>query len=225
MKYLPVTLSPFVKFSAVILSVILVFSMYNTAFSQSLITTVSIQSVSSEYPTIEATHLLTNDGFGPGTPATFTNLYITADIWQTLPYQAQGTNWIIFDLGANYDLASFHIWNLNFYNSGTNYTGRGISRLTLLTSDNGTTYTSHGTITLNQGTGSTSYTGDDFNAPWTNVRYVEFSNLYSFQNGNDDAGHMGLSKVQFSAVPEPASSTLVIGIGFLATSLFRRRKA
>jgi len=192
----------------------------NNAFSQSPITTVSINSVSSEYPGIEASHLLTSDGFGSGNPATFTNVYLPGDIWETMPYQVQGTNWIIFDLGASYDLASFHVWNLNILN----YTGRGISSMTLLTSNNGTTYTNQGTLNLTQGTGSSDYSGQDFNAPWTNVRFVEFAGIYSFQNGGDDAGHMGLSKVQFTAVPEPASLVMMLGFGILGATLVRQRK-
>ena len=193
--------------------------------AQTLITTVSILGVSSEYPGIEATHLLTTDGFGPGNPPTFTNVYVPADIWETLPYQSQGVNWVAFDLGGIYDLAGFHIWNFNVTNSGLNYTGRGVSSMTVLTSADNVTWNTHGTFTLAQANALPTYIGQDFAAGWDGVRYVKFDSLYSFQNGPDDAGHIGLSKVTFTAaaVPEPASIAALFGLAVLGSLIWRRR--
>jgi len=195
------------------------------ASAQGLINTVSILGVSSEYPGIEASHLLTADGFGAGNPPTFTNDYVPADIWETMPYQPGGVNWVAFDLGGTFDLAGFHVWNFNVV-SGLNYTGRGVSSMTVLTSADNVTWTSRSTVTLAQAPALPTYIGQDFSAGWTDVRYVKFAALYSFQNGGDDAGHMGLSKVEFSgtAVPEPAGVAAWCGLGGLVLVFWRRRQ-
>jgi hypothetical protein len=192
--------------------------------AQTLITTVSILGVSSEYPGIEATHLLTPDGFGAGNPPAFTNLYEPADIWETMPYQAQGVNWVAFDLGGLYDLAGFHVWNFNVFHVGNDYTGRGVSSMTVRTSADNITWTSRGTFNLTQADAQPTYIGQDFTAGWDGVRYVKFDNLYSYQNTPDNAGHIGLSKVAFTAtaIPEPASIAALFGLAVLGFRFWRR---
>lgn len=82
---------------------------------------VAVKSVSSEYTLapwdLSAGHVVDGSGLSGGGHAVTS---AAGNSWQTI--SQTGTGDIVFDLGSAYELASVHVWNLNFY---APYNGRG----------------------------------------------------------------------------------------------------
>jgi hypothetical protein len=182
-----------------------------------VITGVGIQSVSSQWtygPDMSAINLVNGSGLTGG--GHNTNL---ADQWETMPYQTSA--WVVFDLNGTYDVGGFHIWNFN-YPGG--YTGRGVHTLNILTAGSDFVWSDPVSYEFNAASGADGDLGQDFTlaSPWSAVRYVKFDNM-AYYGWGDAAGHIGMSEVQFStAVPEPASLTM-LALGCLAL-ISRKRK-
>jgi hypothetical protein len=195
------------------------------------ITGVTIETVSSEYTNgwdLAAVHVIDGSGLS-GSPATHSQIaYPGGQSWQTI--SQTGTAQIVFDLGASYALSSIHVWNLNFY---APYNGRGAKDVVISISSDLTGWSSAGTFVFSMATGLNGDPGFDilFGSALGEARYVEF-NILSNWGGSDNAGHVGLSEVQFyadardpgpAAVPEP-TTVLLIGLGLAGLAGARRYK-
>jgi len=181
---------------------------------------VTIKSVSSEWngePDLRAVNVVNGGGLDsaldpPGHAATYTAGYH----WETMYYQSSAS--ITFDLEGTYDVGSFRVWNFNLsiYSTG-DYTGRGMKDLEILTSADGSSWTSRGAFQFAPADGTATYTGQLFeNLGWDGVRYVWFKDAVSWGDG-DVGGHIGLSEVRFYEAPvaTPLPGALVL----LASSL------
>ena len=137
---------------------------------------------------------------------------------------------IIVDLGAEYIVNGFHIWNYNELGGNTN---RGVRLADVYSSTGDRTNAGDGppeagTFALRQSfefaqaPGTNGYTGTayTFTTPFT-TRYVKFD-----INSSWGADGFGLSEVQFDGtpVPEPSSLGGLLAIG-AAAALRRRRRA
>ncbi|MCH8684195.1 discoidin domain-containing protein [Pedomonas mirosovicensis] len=118
-----------------------------------------------------------------------------------------------FDLGADYQLTGINIWN---YNSDIELE-RGAQDFVLSVSLDGVGYSQILAGSLSMGTGglipAESFALDGL------ARYVRLDIL-----NNHGGAWVGLSEVNFTAVPEPAALPLLgAGVGLLGLSLRRRR--
>jgi hypothetical protein len=127
-----------------------------------------------------------------------------SNMWLTNINLAVNDPWIIYDLGANYDLGSFHVWN---YNESTS--SRGIKSVEILTSSvatpGPTDWVSRGTFTLSKAPGVDDYAGETVGFSYDNVRWVKFdvaSNWYDYTyptSGQGDYNAVtGLSEIRFN---------------------------
>jgi len=114
---------------------------------------------------------------------------------------------ITWDLGANLDLSSLHVWNYN-ENSPPDLTVRGSRTVEILTAATaGGPFTSRGTWTLYKASGRTTEPGQHLDLAVANVRQVKFN--ITAGHGGDNA-FVGLSEVKFykEGTPGPAVPTL-----------------
>jgi hypothetical protein len=134
--------------------------------------------------------------------------------WQANRYDNEA---LTVDLGATYNVGSFHLWNYNV----AGVVGRGMEYANIYTSTNGTDWTKQvgdqadGTWLFAEATGTDDYEGQQFNlaGAWSGIRYVKIENVMTYE-GNQSL--IGLSEVQFfTATPEPATMVL-LAIGGLA---------
>ena len=117
-------------------------------------------------------------------------------------------------------LVGMHVWNFNFgLNDGNlqDQLGRGMQVVDVQVSTNGTFWTDLSNTTLALGTGSTTIPASYSLTPST-ARFVEF-NLVTGGDGNA----VGLSGIQFQAVPEPAT-LVMLGIGGVGVLVAGRRR-
>lgn len=134
------------------------------------------------------------------------------NMWMTNDSVTSAT--LDFDLGADYLLSGINIWN---YNSDIDL-GRGAKDFVLSVSLDGIDYSQILAGTLAQGTGglipAQTFALDGF------ARYVRLDIL-----NNHGGAYVGLSEVNFTAVPEPGVVPLMgIGLGLVGLSLRRRAK-
>ena len=166
-----------------------------------------------------------NPDAGPG----HTNLPGNSMWLTTVPgFGGADTNpFVIVDLGAEYSVASFQVWN---YNELNGFNTRGVQNVEILSSTTpgsgndapaAGTFTSQGNFTFAQAPGTAGYVGQvlGFATPFT-ARYIKLD-----INSNWGGDGFGLSEIQFntSPIPEPASLGL-IGLGAMALAR-RGRKA
>ena len=180
------------------------------------ITGVSIEDVSSELTTNfnrAAVHTVNESGLGVSGPGTHTNqpdgyMWLSAgngccgDPPDPHVTAGDGLAHITFDLGDNYDLDSFHVWNYNEVASGLST--RGADNVTIsVASSEGGSFTAlpgpvGGDFTFAKATGLTSYTGETIDlSPYgaaDDTRLIRFDINSSHSGDNDFAG---LSEVQF----------------------------
>ena len=114
--------------------------------------------------------------------------------------------WITYDLGANYDLGSFHVWNYNEYSPAT----RGVQDVEIFTASSATSpvWVSRGTFKLGRAAGATGYPGQTVNFPYDNVRLVKFDvasnwngHTYPASGQSDYNAVTGLSEIRFETGP------------------------
>lgn len=192
-----------------------------------LITGVTIESVSSEFLgygwDLGASHTVDGSGLSGGKHSLIN--YPGGNSWQTSTQS--GTANIVFDLGKIYDLDFLHVWNLNFYSP---YHGRGANQVGILLSSDNSVWSDLGLFQFQIATAADNDPGFTIAATsWAAARYVQFDIKNNF-GGDDNAGHVGLSEVQFysregqTPVPEP-STALLLGLGLLGwAGLTGRRK-
>jgi autotransporter-associated beta strand protein len=134
----------------------------------------------------------------------------------------QGPNdfnpYVIYDLGAVYNLQTTRIWNYN----ETGYTKFGDSSILLSTSADGENFTRFGTINPAQGGGTSAEPAQDFATAVSGVRYVKMQILtnwdgaifWSSITGGSSAGTTdnrsisGLSEVRFVGIPASAQPVI-----------------
>lgn len=209
-----------------------------SACAEPIITGVEIEDVSSEFGGRVAENTLNGSGFDPLTGEHNTS---TSAMWLSLgssgppndPHVADGTDsrlaHIVFDLGRIYDVSSFHVWNYNEEDPGSNPNrpARSIQDLEILISetsdlagfDAGGSFIkltdpsdSDQTFTFAQAPGDSGYTGEQFNVGFR-ARYVRFD-IFS-NHPQADNNFVGLSEIRFT--PEPTALVLlgVVGLALL----------
>lgn len=117
------------------------------------------------------------------------------------PNPARGTtHWILYDLGAVYELTTTYFWNYNVFGQ----TDRGMKDIILDTSTDGVSWTAQVSFELSQATGNSSYTGNAGpNLNGISARYVLIT-------VNSTWGHScaGLAEVKFGVQPYACFSAL-----------------
>ncbi len=150
-----------------------------------------------------------------------------ANMWTTKGNTATPSDldpYITYDLGAITDLQTIRIWN---YNENT-YTKFGAKRIRVSTSQDNSTWTVWGDITLAKGGSTTAEPAQDFTAAVSAIRYVKFqilsnwdgasfwSSITGSSSGGTDGRYLvGLSEVRFegtttvmaAAVSNPSPAT------------------
>lgn len=189
---------------------------------------VTIEAVSSEFNQfgwdLLAIHLVDGSGLS-GDPAVHAQTNSPGGgSWQTFSTDGRGS--VTFNLGNSYNLGRIHIWNLNLFSP---YQGRGARDVDIYTSENGIDWTDEGPYLFEIATGLNGDPGFDIVvSDWGAARYVRFD-IANNWGGTDNAGHVGLSEVQFfadegTAIPEPGTVWLLLaGAAAMAASKQRRR--
>ncbi len=160
---------------------------------------------------------------GDSVPAVYpTHNNAAGSQWQAKDVSANQVT-ITFDLGGQYDLTGFHLWNGCEYWSGTgDETDKGVKEATVLFStDNGNNWTSMGAMTFARGLDNNAYTGEDYAAVMNGATHVRFDVLSNW-SADGQSGQTGIAEVRFVAIPEPATLGL-IGVFGVGTIFIRRR--
>jgi hypothetical protein len=135
-------------------------------------------------------------------------------------YGGVDTNpWYEVDLGADYSVSYFHVWNYNEIPS------RGVGSVNIYASANPLNPAAPdpsalvaADVPFAPATGSSNYTGQDIDASFTG-EYVVFQIL---SNQGDTSDFYGLSELNFYGTPEPEPAT--IGLLSLASLSVLRRQ-
>ena len=177
------------------------------------ITPMSIYDCSSQLPGREADR--TMDGSGLDGTGQHTD-YPNGTMWETDAATTGTPNaplpaYITFDLGANYDLASTHVWNYNemFANYAGYYYARGCKDVTISVASTATNpkFRSLGSFVFAEATHLDTYAGETYNLSGaSNVRLVRFeiTSVYPDVHFPQAAG---LSEVRFEGTPVPAPTS------------------
>jgi len=193
-----------------IVGVLVVLFVASGVVSATEITGVTIEAFSGHYaPTnLHPDNLLNGNGFEENGPDTHS---VTAEnnMWQS-DYGTQSAQWVVFDLGAVYDLASMKVWNYNESAGNPDYYTSRSGVKDILVRASATDFTGNwdampavGTYTIDQAPGEDNVafgTVCDPNDPAPAVRYVLFDVVSSW----DPTGSyplVGLSEVRFLGTP------------------------
>ena len=95
---------------------------------------------------------------------------------------------ITFDLGDNYDLDNFHVWNYNEAAAGLSTRGANLVEISVANSESGS-FSSLGQFNFAQATGLATYTGETIDlssfAEADNTRLIRFDILSNHGGDND----------------------------------------
>jgi hypothetical protein len=133
---------------------------------------------------------------------------------------------VVFDLGANYDLSFLKVWNYNETRLAP-LTGRGANSVDISVSASAAgPFTSLGNFTFTQATGSeTTDFGQTINlaafSAADNTRLIRFDILSNFGGDNSFAG---LSEVRFNGAAVPEASVIGLLGAALGGLMSRRRR-
>ncbi|OHB58237.1 MAG: hypothetical protein A2Y12_02380 [Planctomycetes bacterium GWF2_42_9] len=112
----------------------------------------------------------------------------------------EGSCWIEFDLGTTYEISKMWVWNLNYAEGGTDYTGRGLKDVSIQCSTNGTTWNLLTTTTINRSTygdGSPYPHETEIDFGGVNARYVLVTPSLTTGWWNPAQYVYGLAEVRF----------------------------
>ena len=201
-----------------LLTLVLTVCVIGTA-SADYITGVAIEEFYSEFAAANrlAIYIIDGTGFEINGPGTHSRLTAPEGFWESNG-SAIADQYIIFDLGAQYDLASTTVWNYNEW-YGALYTGNGVDEMEISVSPDNVGYTNLGPVNVDEAPGDEFISfGHTIPLVASGVQYVKFDINSSISGG----GYVGLSEVRFTEIPEPATMVL-LGLGGLG--LLRRRRA
>ena len=138
---------------------------------------------------------------------------LTSDMWLT---SLSGSDYIVFDLGANYDVTNLHVWN--YFETGAALRGINSVSISYDTTVAGNEFTSAGSYEFASeidGSGS-----DIAISTMTNARLVRFD----VNSTHGSVYYVGLSEVQFtSAVPEASTWGVIAGLVSLGVVAWHKR--
>jgi hypothetical protein len=177
--------------------------------------------------TIDDVGMTWTDPLNDSTLASSTHDSQSNDFWHA--NEPVANVWIAFDLGAEVDLKTMVVWNLHAFDVNSHENVRGLKEYNLILCDStldfsdpmGTmasaTVASFNNLTLQQASADQFITGEVVDvADTAGVQYVIIDVISNYDGSN----YAGLSAVRFTAVPEPATLTL-LGMGMF---LLRKRK-
>lgn len=187
----------------------------------------TIQSVSSSIKDFnrDATYVVTGVGLGGAahsrTPGG--TMWLNQGTFGNVPPEQFDTDpFIVFDVGAETSLDRVVIWNYNEALPGRDdLLNRGIKTADILVAGDDLVFTTlieAQELTIAPGTDDVDF-GQAIDLAGVTARYIKLDNLVNFGNNEN---FVGLSEVQFYAVPEPGALTLLAMSSLLL--LFRRRK-
>ena len=127
---------------------------------------------------------------------------------------------ITFNLGAEHDLESVLFWNYNETQDAfpDGQTQRGISSVTASFSTDGLSFTGATTLNFAESSGLP-IAGETVSMVASDVQYVKFTD---FANHGDTV-LAGFSEIRFTAIPEPATTSMLLGLGASLMVFLRRR--
>jgi len=153
----------------------------------------------------------------PGTLPTDSGASFTTGVrWFVSDAQTQHISDITFNLGGEYDLESVLFWN---YDEDGN-TDRGIKSVTASFSSDGLSFTGDTTLNFAEASGSLPIAGETVSMVASDVQYVKFTN---FADHADGGTLIGFSEIRFAAIPEPATASMLLGLGASLMVFLRRR--
>lgn len=141
---------------------------------------------------------------------------------------------ITFDLGTEYVVDSFRVWNYNDVQGTNNFTNRGVQNLNILTSTTGnpTPTDSLGAFTFNKANGTTTESGQFIQFAPVTARYIKFdvNSNFGVDAGTTANNYFGISEVRFNGtvapVPEPSTYAMMfLGVGALGLMTWKRKRS
>ena len=170
-------------------------------------------------------HIVNGNGL---TGTTHTNYPANGNMWlSTGDGRFGGTDtdpFVLFDLGAFYEIESFQVWNYNELDvGGFNGTARGVNAVTVEYGDTAALGSTVAGITnFAKADATATYAGEIFNTftPFT-ARYIKFD---IDSNHGGDNNFYGLSEVRFTGTLVPSPTAALAGLVGLSGLLCRRRR-
>ncbi len=176
-------------------------------FTPVYISGVSIEGYSAQQNggSFAANNIVNGNGFN-ATAGTHTDAW-DPNNWQTGAPVTIADQWITFDLGDEYNLASVSIWNFN----RNGFTNLGIETMDILVSSDNSTWENLGEFTLTEASGVSTYAGEthSLSAANKNIRYVKFD-VSTIFNDSPGGPQVGLSEVRFAGAASPPRGTVIV---------------
>ncbi len=176
-------------------------------FTPVYISGVSIEGYSAQQNggSFAANNIVNGNGFN-ATAGTHTDAW-SPNNWQSGAPVTIADQWITFDLGDEYNLASVSIWNFN----RNSFTNLGIETMDILVSSDNSTWENLGEFTLTEAAGVSTYAGETHSLSAVNeyIRYVKFD-VSTIFNDSPGGPQVGLSEVRFAGAASPPRGTVIV---------------